>query len=103
MASHCSSTRSRSAVQVTQGEDNLGIAVGVRGVFANLEDGVVFKEPIQHIQGFPRTTGNHLGAEDRGLIRDMGIDANGFFIVAVIARIIGSQQATGANPKALGI
>ncbi len=33
----------------------------------------------------------------------MGIDANGFFIIAVIARIIGGEQTTGANPKALGV
>ncbi len=91
------------AQQVTEGEDDLSIAVGIGRVLANLEDSVVFQQSIQDVQRFAWTTGDHLGAEDGVLVRDMGVDADGLLVVAVITRIVGGQQAAGPNRKELRI
>ena len=48
------------AQQVTEGKDDLGIAVGIGRVLANPEDGVVFQQSIQDVQGFPGATGGFL-------------------------------------------
>ena len=91
------------AQQVTQGKDDLGVAVGIRRMLANLQNRVVFQQPIEDVRGLAGATRNHLGAKDGGLVGDVGVDADGLLVVAVIPWVIGRQQTAGPHAKALGI
>lgn len=51
--------------QIAQCKDDLGVAVGIGGMFADLQDGVVFQQTIEDIQSFPGITRNSIGAVDR--------------------------------------
>ena len=84
-------------------KDDLGIAMCVGGVFRNLQNRVVFQEAIQHIKCFAGRARNNLSAVDCVLVRNMGIDADGFPVIAIITWIVRSQEGAGAHAKSLRI
>ncbi|GGB69386.1 hypothetical protein GCM10011607_32500 [Shewanella inventionis] len=73
---------------MTEGEDDFSVPVRIGGVLSDFQNRVVFQQAVQNIQGFTRATGNDLGAEHGILIGYVGVDPDGFFIVAVIAGIV---------------
>ena len=62
------------AERVAQGEDMVGEAVGVRGVFLDAQVRLVVEQPIEHMRRVPHGGGDHLGVEGRVLIGDMRIE-----------------------------
>jgi hypothetical protein len=56
-------------------------------MLTNLEDGVVFKQAIEDIERLARAARNDLGAENRILVGDVGIDADGFLVIAVVSGV----------------
>ena len=49
--------------QMTECEDDFGIAMCIGGVLPDFQNRVVFQQAVQNIQRFTRATGNNLGAE----------------------------------------
>ena len=49
--------------QMTECEDDFGIAMCIGGVLPDFQNRVVLQQAVQNIQRFTRATGNNLGAE----------------------------------------
>src|SRR5262249_21354327 len=78
-------------------------AGGIRGVLTDVQNRIIVEQAIKDVQRLPGATRNHFGAKDRVLVRDMGVNADGLLVIAVIPRIIGCQKTTRPYPKPLRI
>jgi hypothetical protein len=49
--------------QVTKAEELFRKTVGIGGMLVRPQDGVVFQQPVEHVERFSRRTGDGAGAE----------------------------------------
>ena len=87
----------------TDREELLGEAVGVREVLARAQDGVVCEKTVEDVQCLANRTRDRLRAEDRGLVRRVGVDRDRAIVVAEVPRVEPSQQGAFLDLESLSV
>ena len=77
--------------------------MGVGGVLAGIEAGIVLEQAIKDVGRLPRGAGNELGGEDADPVADVGVDGDGLVVMAEVAGIVGTDQGSRRGPEALPV
>ena len=75
--------------------------VRIVGVLSEAENGVVFKQAIDYVEGLARSTGDDPSPEDAEPVRHMRIEAHGTIVVPEVARVEGGEQRALLNSEPL--
>ena len=75
----------------------------VRGVFADVECGVVVENGAEHVPGLARGAGDGLGGVDAVLVGGVGIELQRVVVVAEVARVRAAEQAVALDREALAV
>ena len=78
--------------QMAQAPQGFGEAVGIGGVQAGGEAGVVVEQAVENVGRLPRGTGDHLGGEDRDPVTDVSVNGYGFVVVAEVSGMVGADE-----------
>src|SRR5271165_5224539 len=91
------------AEQGAQAEQVLGEPMGIGGVFADDEGGVVVENAAEHVAGFARRAGDCLRRVNAVQVGGVGIEGERAIVVAEVAGIEAAQQAVALHREALPV
>ena len=77
--------------------------VSVGSVLAQAQNGVIFEQAVEHVEGFARAAGDDPRSEHAKLVRYVRINRQGALIVAKVARVEGGQQRALLNSEPLAV
>ena len=88
---------------MAQAPQGFGETVGVGGVQAGIQAGVVVEQAVENVGRLPRGAGDDLGGEDADAIADVGVDGDGLVVVAEVAGVVGADEGARRRAEALAI
>ena len=88
---------------MAQAPQGLGEAVGVGGVKAGIQAGVVVQQAVEDPGRLARGAGDDLGGEDAEAVADVGVDGDRLVVVAEVAGMVGADQRARRGAEALAV